>query len=306
MIREAVNSLGGATTNVAVRDWVLERYPGTNAATIQAQITVCTVNHASRIHYPENKKPRQADSQYDFLFRPERGRLELYDPARHGAWEIVEGEDGRLLVSLAEEAPGPDGQGEGEAFAAEAHLRDYLADHLEVIEPGHQLFTDDEGAVGVEYVTDVGRIDILAADAQGGLLVIELKVSRGPDVVCGQLLRYKSWVKRHLATGRVRGLIIAQHISDRIRNALADVEDVCLKEYTLNITLRDVRPIDAPPAGSACRPSRVPQLRPRPARRPAQGGSADRSRAWPRPRRAPASEITPHPRHCSLPGQLPV
>jgi endonuclease len=253
MIREAVEALGGSTTNVAVRDWILERYPGTNTSTIQAQIIVCTVNHASRVHYPENQKPRRAESQYDFLFRPERGRLELYDPARHGAWEIAEGEDGRLLVTQVDEPPEPNGPAEGESFAAEAHLRDYLAQHLDVIEPGLQLFVNDEGTVGVEYATDVGRIDILAVDAEGGLLVIELKVSRGPDAACGQLLRYKGWVKRHLAQGRhVRGLIIAQHISDRIRYALADVEDVYLKEYVLSITLKDVPPLDqaVPPPGS--------------------------------------------------------
>jgi endonuclease len=96
----------------------------------------------------------------------------------------------------------------------------------------------------------VGRIDILAVDAQGGLLVIELKVSRGPDAVCGQLLRYKGWVKRHLAQGwRVRGLIIAQHISDRIRYALADDPEVSLKEYVLNISLKDVPQLDPPGDG---------------------------------------------------------
>src|SRR5205807_4502573 len=117
---------------VAVRDWILERYPGTNTLTIQAQIIVCTVNHASRIHYPENRKPRRANSQYDFLFRPKRGQLELYDPARHGVWEIAEGEAGRLLIVQAEEEADTSGQAEGEAFAAETHLRDYLAKHLDV------------------------------------------------------------------------------------------------------------------------------------------------------------------------------
>jgi hypothetical protein len=29
MIREAVNALGGATTNVAGRDWIQEHYTGT-------------------------------------------------------------------------------------------------------------------------------------------------------------------------------------------------------------------------------------------------------------------------------------
>jgi endonuclease len=205
------------------------------------------VNHASRVHYPENQKPRRADSQYDFLFRPERGRLESYDLARHGVWEIVEGEDGRLLVAQAEEVSDTSSEAEGEAFAAEAHLRDYLAKHLDVIEAGLQLFVDDEGTVGVEYPTGVGRIDLLAVDGRGGLLIIELKVSRGPDAVCGQLLRYRGWVKRHLAQGRrVRGLILAQHNSDRIRYALADVEDVYLKEYALNITLKDVPQLDPP------------------------------------------------------------
>jgi len=72
-------------------------------------------------------------------------------------------------------------------------------------------------------------------------VVIELKVGRGPDAVCGQLLRYKGWVKRHLAKGgRVRGYIIARHISDRIRYAVADVDDVYLKEYELDLRLKEV------------------------------------------------------------------
>jgi RecB family endonuclease NucS len=246
MIREAIDALGGSATNVAVRDWILGHYPGTNVSTIQAQTIVCTVNHASRTHYPENQKPRTADTQYDFLFRPERGKLELYNAAKHGVWEIVEGEDGRLRVCQADVDEIRGEEPAGEAFAAETHLRDYLANHLDVIEPGLQLFVDEDGTAGVEYLTDVGRIDLLAVDAKDGLVVIELKASRGPDAVCGQLLRYKGWVSRHLANGRrVRGFIIAQHISDRIRYALADVQDVCLKEYALNITLREVPHIDS-------------------------------------------------------------
>ena len=73
MVREAAQALGNPTTNIAVRDWILNKYPGTNFSTIQCQIIACTVNHASRVHYLENRKPRAADTQYDFLFRPERG-----------------------------------------------------------------------------------------------------------------------------------------------------------------------------------------------------------------------------------------
>jgi len=245
MVREAVDALGGDTTNVAVRDYIEEHYPGTNRNTIGCQTIVCTVNHDSRVHFPENSKPRLANERYDFLFRPERGRLVLYDPRIHGQWEIAESNEGKPIVRLVGTEEPLEPEGEGESFAAENHLRDFLVEHLGIIEPELELYTDDEGRDGVEYQTDVGRIDILAVDAHGGLVVIELKVSKGPDSVVGQLMRYKGWLKRHRANGAsIRGIIIARRISDRIRYAVADTPDVCLKEYDLKIELRDVPHVD--------------------------------------------------------------
>jgi hypothetical protein len=246
MVKEAVEALGGTTTNIAVRDWILRKYPGTNPTTISCQIIVCTVNHASRIHYPENQKPRKAEAQYDFLFRPTPGAIEWYEPAQHGQWEVAEFEDGKLVareITIDPVPPNPDEK--GNSFAAEHHLRDYLAKNLHVIEDGLQLYVDDAGTVGVEYKTPMGRMDILTVDTKGGFLVIELKVERGPDEVCGQIMRYYGWVKRHIAKGKpVRGLIIAQHISDRIRYALADVPGVTAREYKLHLTLADVPHVD--------------------------------------------------------------
>jgi len=240
MIREAAEALGWKTTNVAVRDWILQRYPGTNPTTIQCHIVSCTVNHPSRIHYPHNKKPRISNTQYDFFFRTDRGQLELYDPEKHGRWEILEREDGRLEVGLVGEM----GDKEEAGFAAEAHLRDYLAQNLEQIEPGLQLYTDDEGTSGVEYQTPVGRIDIVAVDRDNGFVVIELKVSRGPDSVAGQVLRYKNWVKKHLAgDAPVRGIVIAGHLSDKIRYAIASDPEITAKEYELRLAITDVERI---------------------------------------------------------------
>jgi RecB family endonuclease NucS len=245
MLEEAIDALGGRTTNVAVRDWILNRYPGTNTGTIQAQITYCTVNHESRVHGPENRKPRsERDARYDLLYRPSRGALERYDPSLHGVWSIVERDDGRLAVACQSDSPDAFTDVEAlptaAAFAAENHLRDYLAQNLETIEQGLQLYADENGILGVEYATPIGRIDILAVDRDGGFVVIELKVGRGPDAVCGQLLRYKAWVSRHLAEGRrTRGVIIAQTVSDKIRYAMSEAKDVTAYEYDLRVTLRE-------------------------------------------------------------------
>jgi len=249
MVKEGIETLGPKTTSVALRNWVLNRYPGTNQNTVQCQIIICTVNHLSRIHYPENKKPRIADGQYDFLFRPVSGEIERYDPALHGRWEIAAKEDGGLCVrSVGENIPIEDEMPvpllSGACFAAENHLRDFLEVNLSVIEDGLQLYAHEDGRAGVEFNTDIGRIDLLAVDRDGGFLVIELKVDRGPDQVCGQIMRYVGWVKRHIAQGRtVRGLIIARHISDRIQYALADVPNVTAREYQLHITLKPAHPL---------------------------------------------------------------
>lgn len=56
-------------------------------------------------------------------------------------------------------------------FACSRH-RDYLAQHLADIEAGLDLYVDDNGVDGIEFVTPIGRIDILGTDKTGGFVVI--------------------------------------------------------------------------------------------------------------------------------------
>jgi len=44
-----------------------------------------------------------------------------------------------------------------------------------------------------------GKIDILAVDLMECLALVELKVSKGPDSVERQLVRYRGWLKKHRA-----------------------------------------------------------------------------------------------------------
>jgi len=99
MIREAVEALGSPTTNVAVKQWIEAKYPGTNPSTVQCHLIMCCVNQPSRVHYPESCNPRTCnDPRYDFLFRPQRGVLEWYDPARHGVWSIEQDNAGEFAI----------------------------------------------------------------------------------------------------------------------------------------------------------------------------------------------------------------
>jgi RecB family endonuclease NucS len=256
MVKQSVAELGGRATNTQIRDAILARFPTVNTGSIYAQIAISSVNSPSRVHYPENLRPRIAsDPRYDFLYRVGRGQVEFYDPARHGIWEILRDADGRLHVAVSEEgpaeelAPAPEEGYEGEAesvptqflFSLERQLRDFLAANigsLGITDAPLSVYVDEAGQSGVEYPTGVGPVDILAVDARGDFVVFELKLGRGPDAAVGQLARYMGWTKRHLAGEHaVRGVIVARTVNEKLRYAASIMPNVSLFEYTMSFTL---------------------------------------------------------------------
>lgn len=247
LVRMGMDEIGGTVSPATLCNWVMERRPTTTVNTVKTHINSATVNSVSRRHYPENNRPRQSDTdhRYDILFRPADGLVERYDPLQHGVWELALDDNDEMIVRRVGDNGGlglddrepPD---MSHAFAAEAHLRDYLAQHLNEIEPGLTLFTD-EGRTGVEFVIPVGRIDLLAVDSTERYVVIELKVGRGSHAVVGQTLLYKNWVQKHMAEGQpVRGIIIAQNITDKIRYAIASDASLSAMQYELSMTLHPV------------------------------------------------------------------
>ena len=115
MLREVIDAHGGHSSVSELVRGVLERYPGTNLRTVQAHVTICTVNNQSRVHFPQNQRTRVAeDERYDFLFRTSRGEVSRHDPARDGSWQIIQGSPGEFLVERVRPLPlGPDGPIEG-------------------------------------------------------------------------------------------------------------------------------------------------------------------------------------------------
>ena len=91
----------------------------------------------------------------------------------------------------------------------EAHLQELLADRPWVIEPGLQLLRR-------EYPTDIGPIDLVAIDADGGIVAIEIKRKGEIDGV-EQLTRYLDRIARDGRGGPARGFIVAQSIAPNAR-----------------------------------------------------------------------------------------
>jgi len=122
------------------------------------------------------------------------------------------------------------------SLSIERDLQTFLCNDLEQIEPGLKLYQN-----GKEFSTDIGRIDILAIDGGGDLLVIELKAGKAKDAALGQLLGYMSFISSNTAKGkRVRGYIIANDFEERLKYAVKSLDNVKLKAYKVNFSFEDV------------------------------------------------------------------
>ncbi len=123
-------------------------------------------------------------------------------------------------------------------FALEAHLRDYLARNLFTLEKGLELWSQNPPSV--EFPIDNRRIDLLAKDANGVPVVIELKLSKSYDRVIGQALLYQGLVSKHLGIKRVRIILVAGEVSKELKIACERLNDVTLFEYAITMETRKI------------------------------------------------------------------
>lgn len=250
MIKEAVEKLGGKATYSEIIDYI--RNNGEiNENSIRCDIAMCTVNQPSRIHYIPNIKPSNPKYEYDSLFTTKRGEVELYDPSKHGTWEIRKDEYSKPIAVQTgiEEFPASEDielieDKQELSFPVESHLRDFIAQNIDVIKINDhklKLYIDNNGREGIEYPTDIGIIDILAVDEIDNFVVFELKLSRGTDRAVGQILRYIGWVKKNLANDRsVTGIIVANIVDEKLKYATFTIPDIKLFEYELNFKIHEV------------------------------------------------------------------
>ncbi|NLA54684.1 MAG: endonuclease NucS [Corynebacterium humireducens] len=102
----------------------------------------------------------------------------------------------------------------------EAHLQELLAEHIGTLGEGYSL-------VRREYPTAIGPVDLLARDADGATVAVEVKRRGGIDGV-EQLTRYLDLLNRDELLRPVRGVFAAQEIKPQARLLAEDRGIRCL------------------------------------------------------------------------------
>jgi RecB family endonuclease NucS len=136
------------------------------------------------------------------------------DDSGVGTWTVMHTKTGDQLVITLDEVmhdsehelgvdPGLQKDG------VEAHLQKLLAEHIQTLGDGWSL-------VRREYGTAIGPVDILARDASGATVAIEIK-RRGDIDGVEQLTRYLELLNRDPLLSPVQGVFAAQEIKPQAK-----------------------------------------------------------------------------------------
>lgn len=138
---------------------------------------------------------------------------------------IVENKQGEKLVISIEEVFHDYTQALGaepglQKDGVEAHLQELLAEHIKTLGEGYTL-------VRREFPTAIGPVDIMARDADGGSVAVEIK-RRGEIDGVEQLTRYLELLNRDPLLAPVQGVFAAQIIKPQARTLAEDRGIRCL------------------------------------------------------------------------------
>ena len=115
----------------------------------------------------------------------------------------------------------------------ERDLEDYLARNIELLEKGLRL-------VARQKTLPIGRIDLLAEDEHGNLVVIELKSGEADERSLTQLLTYISCLQEQERDREVRGILVAANFSNKVLYATRLTPLIKLKKYKVKFEFEDV------------------------------------------------------------------
>ena len=127
-------------------------------------------------------------------------------------------------------------------FYMEQQLEDFIISNWDSTSLGQEydLIYEDGNLKSQQYITPVGRMDILAKDKRtGSYVVIELKRNQTSDDTIGQVTRYMGWVKKELGDEGVKGVIIAGSYDQRLDYARVMMPELDVFIYEVQFNLKE-------------------------------------------------------------------
>lgn len=212
-IKEYIEGNNSDVSGSDIRKFIQTNYEDRwKDSTVSAYLYGCVVNNPkSYIHHPSLKK---------FLYKNNDGTFCIYSEESHGEneWVPVEGDDETAeIVELVETT-----------VSLERDIENHLIKNLDSLEPGLKY-------VSRQYCVDVGRVDILAEDKNGVMVIIEIKIGEAKDSAIGQIARYLGWFAQNGAI-QPRGMLVAGDFSDGVRYGANAVKNLTLHSYKVNFS----------------------------------------------------------------------
>ncbi|NUR28411.1 MAG: endonuclease NucS [Catenulispora sp.] len=197
-------------------------------------IARCTVDYAGRLsaHLPEARRlllvkadgsvsihaDDRAYKPLNWMSPPCALKESDGDQAGRTLWTVTNKAGERLVITLLEvehDSSHDLGVDPGlQKDGVESHLQQLLAEQIETLGSGWTL-------VRREYPTAIGPVDIMARDAAGAHVAVEIK-RRGEIDGVEQLTRYLELLNRDPLLAPVRGVFAAQEIKPQARTLAID------------------------------------------------------------------------------------
>lgn len=118
-------------------------------------------------------------------------------------------------------------------FGLERDLQKALRSNIEHLEKGLKIIDG-----GKEKVTEAGRIDILAEDQKGAIVIIELKAGNAASDCVPQILSYMGALGK-TEKKPIRGILVAGDFPPRVVFAAQAVPSLQLKKYTFKFLFKN-------------------------------------------------------------------